>query len=129
MSEENLEYEINDANSIKENLTNDDILDNTCFFNDLNYLQNEYNFVDEDNIVAQHIDYFENYKLKMLHHIAHYYKIHTGKIKKKNIVQLIVDFENNTANVEIVYHRKLMCHCMDLLKNDHYFSKFILFNS
>lgn len=124
--ENNLKYEI------KENINNnemndvDSILNNENFFQDKDF-QEEFQFFDEDNIMAQHIDYFENYTVKMLQHIANYYKIPKTKLKKEELIQLIIQFENQDENSEEVYNRKRLWHYINELKNDSYFSKFILF--
>ena len=124
--ENNLKYEI------KENINNnelndvDSILNNENFFHDKDFHE-EFQFFDEDNIMAQHIDYFENYTVKMLQHIANYYKLPKTKLKKEELIQLIIQFENQDENSEVVYNRKRMWHYITELKNDSYFSKFVLF--
>ena len=77
--------------------------------------------------MAKQIDYLENYNVKMLHHIANYYKIPKKKLKKEQLIQLIIEFENDTNNDIMVYNRKKMWHYMNELKNDTYFSKFVIF--
>ena len=52
----------------------DNILNNECFFSDSNQETKWYDDID-DNLMSQHIDYFENYNLKQLHHISNYYNI------------------------------------------------------
>jgi len=124
--ENNLKYEI------KENINNnelndvDSILNNENFFHDKDFHE-EFQFFDEDNIMAQHIDYFENYTVKMLQHIANYYKLPKTKLKKEELIQLIIQFENQDENSEEVYNRKRLWHYINELKNDSYFSKFVLF--
>ena len=124
--ENNLKYEI------KENINNnemndvDSILNNENFFHDKDFHE-EFQFFDQDNIMAQHIDYFENYTVKMLQHIANYYKIPKTKLKKEELIQLIIQFENQDENSEEVYNRKRLWHYINELKNDSYFSKFVLF--
>jgi len=124
--ENNLKYKI------KENINNnemndvDSILNNENFFHDKDFHE-EFQFFDEDNIMAQHIDYFENYTVKMLQHIANYYKIPKSKLKKDELIQLIIQFENQEENSEEVYNRKRLWHYINELKNDSYFSKFVLF--
>jgi len=126
--ENNLKYEI------KENINNTDINDVDSILNDDNFFQDkdfhdQFQFFDEDNIMAQHIDYFENYTVKMLQHIAAYYKIPKTRLKKEELIQLIIQFENLDEHSELVYNRKKMWHYINELKNDSYFSKFIiLFN-
>jgi len=124
--ENNLKYEIKENTNNKQMNDVDSILNNENFFQDKDF-QEEFQFFDEDNIMAQHIDYFENYTVKMLQHIANYYKIPKSKLKKEELIQLIIQFENQDENSEEVYNRKRMWHYITELKNDSYFSKFILF--
>jgi hypothetical protein len=124
--ENNLKYEI------EENVNNNDMKDIDSILNNENFFQDEefheqFQFFDEDNLMAQHIDYFENYTVKMLQHIANYYKIPKARLKKEELIQLIIQFENLDENSEIVYNRKRMWHYITELKNDSYFSKFVLF--
>ena len=71
------------------------------------------------------MDYYENYNIKMLHHITNYYQIPKGRLKKDGIIELIIQFENNPDNSAIVYNRKRLWHYINELKNDNYFNRFI----
>jgi hypothetical protein len=122
-------YDIKEKNIINiDNLPDLDesSLEEEPFFMDL---QNQFNFFDHDNIIAQEIDYNENYTKAMLVHIASYYKVYDRKLKKDALIQKIVEFENDPANIETVYNRKKCWHFINELKNDKYFSKFIIFNN
>jgi hypothetical protein len=122
--ENNLTYEIHDTiKNMDYNTEIDSIINNDNFFSDF---QEEYDFFDEDNLLSQHIDYYENYTIKLLHQIAGYYKIKKNKIKKRLLVQLIIEFENNPENSVTVYNRKRLWHYLNELKEDEYFSKYIL---
>ena len=124
--ENNLKYEIKENTNNKQMNDVDSILNNENFFHDKDFHE-EFQFFDQDNIMAQHIDYFENYTVKMLQHIANYYKIPKTKLKKEELIQLIIQFENQEENSEEVYNRKRLWHYINELKNDSYFSKFVLF--
>ena len=52
--------------------------------------------------VAQELDYNENYTMKQLSRIADYYEISKRKLKKTELIEAIVIFENNPENCEIV---------------------------
>ena len=122
--ENNLTYEIHDIiENMDYNTEIDSVINNDNFFSDF---QEEYDFFDEDNLLSQQIDYYENYTIKLLHQIAGYYKIKRNKIKKGLLVQLIIDFENNPENSVTVYNRKRLWHYLNELKEDEYFSKYIL---
>jgi hypothetical protein len=126
LQENNLKYEILENPNKNEVNDVDSILNNDNFFQDKEF-QDQFQFFEEDNLMAQHIDYFENYTVKMLQHIANYYKIPKSRLKKEELIQLIIQFENEPDNSEIVYNRKRMWHYMNELKNDSYFSKFLIF--
>lgn len=120
----NLTYEIHDTiENADYNTEIDSIINNDNFFSDF---QEESNFFEEDNLLSQEIDYSENYTIKMLQQIAGYYKIKKNKIKKRLLVQLIIEFENNPENSVTVYNRKRLLHYLNELKDDEYFSKYIL---
>ena len=102
----------------------DNVMNNDSFFSDFKM---EIDSFDDDNMMAQHIDYVENYKVKQLHHISNYYQIPKRKLKKEELIELIIQFENDENNVEVVYNRKRLWHCLTELKDDEYFSKFVIF--
>jgi len=120
---------------LKETICN---IDNTSDKNDIDMMMNsdsffsdfkdEYDYFDDDNLIAQHIDYYENYNIKMLRHIATYYNILKKKLKKNELIDEIIKFENDPNNSIKVYNRKRYWHYINELKNDSYFSKYIMFN-
>lgn len=105
----------------------DNILNNDYFFSDS---KEETEWFDDtnDNLMSQHIDYFENYNLKELHHISNYYNIPKKKLKKDEVIEVIIQFENNNDNLLIVYNRKRFWYYLQELRTDSYFSKFIVFD-
>ena len=120
---------------LKETICN---IDNTSDKNDIDMMMNsdsffsdfkdEYDYFDDDNLIAQHIDYYENYNIKMLRHIATYYNILKKKLKKNELIDEIIKFENDPNNSIKVYNRKRYWHYINELINDSYFSKYIMFN-
>lgn len=107
------------TDDIQSELQHDIFNDN--FFSDFN------DELEQDNLLAQQMDYLDNYTLKTLHHIACYYKLQKNKLKKEQLVQNIVEFENNPENSDIVYNRKRLWYFIHELKDDEYFSKFVIF--
>ena len=83
----NLTYELHDKSvnitPINESPNIHDILDDDDYFSDediagFHLPSSDINHVDDildDDISAQHVDYSENYTVKMLSHIANYYDI------------------------------------------------------
>lgn len=110
------------------------ILDDDAFFFNLEH-DNENNVncthdtnTHDDNIMALHVDYSENYNIKMLHHICNYYNIPKNKIKKDDLITRIIDYENNPENSYQVYNRKRYWHYILELQKDDYFAKFVVFS-
>ena len=123
-----LEYEIKDSEfTIDIDAKNDidSMLNSEGFFSDF---KEQFDIFDHDNMTALHVDYFENYNLKMLYHIANYYNIPKKKLRKEELIQLIILFENDPDNTLAVYNRKRFWHYLHVLKSDQYFGKFIIFN-
>lgn len=78
--------------------------------------------------VAVRLDYSTNYTVKMLRHILDYYKIEKNKLRKTDMVDRIIEFENDYNNIEIVEKRKYLWQMIEELKNDEYMSKFVIFD-
>ena len=106
----------NQDNTLSENieLTNNS---NTDSKNNVN-ISNEWR--------AREIDYDLNYTLKYLSSILDFYDIKKHKLNKKDIITKILDFEMDIQNFSIVEERKRLFENFIELKNDKYFSKFIL---
>ena len=123
-----LNYEIHeqtdDSTNIFDKQEIDILLNNDNFFYE-NTDNN--NYLETDNIISQQIDYSQNYNIKKLTHIAKYYNLNIKKNKKEEIIDNIIQFENNPENSIAVYNRKRLWYYLNELKNDNYFSKFIIF--
>jgi hypothetical protein len=74
-----------------------------------------------------YLAYMNNYTVKNLINILGYYNINKNKLVKDEMVQLIILFENEPTNKNIVYQRKRLWKNILELKNNDYFKKFILF--
>lgn len=75
---------------------------------------------------AREIDYELNYTVKYLSSILDFYDIKKYKLNKKDIITRILEFEMDKENFSIVEERKRLFENFIELKNDKYFSKFIL---
>jgi hypothetical protein len=135
MSDENISINIDDNFSIMnnyENTVND--LDNILKeINDESFDMNNqiyYNSILESDIIAKSIDYDTNYNIKQLMLICDYYglskEVKINKLKKQDIIALLLDFEENIENVLIVYKRKQLWYFISELKNDKFMKKYIL---
>ena len=127
MTNSELQWEIQEnKNKFQENKEEiDSLINNESFFSDF---KEEFECFDYDNIMAQQIDYSQNYNISMLHHITNYYSLSKRKLKKDQLIDYIVQFENDPENSAIVYNRKRLWHYLNELKNDSYFGKFVIFN-
>ena len=80
--------------------------------------------------VSQIVDYQMNYTIKQLILICDYYgmlkQVKYNKCNKDEIVFLLVDFENDVNNEDIVSTRKNMWYYMNELKNNKFMKKYVL---
>ena len=75
---------------------------------------------------AREIDYDLNYNFKYLTNILEFYGIKKHKLNKKVIIERIIEFEMNIDNLNTVEIRKRLFDNFIELKNDKYFSKYIM---
>jgi hypothetical protein len=84
----------------------------------------------DDIILPQIVHYNENYTVKELIVICDYYgfskEIKTNKCNKEQIIEILVNFENDNANNEIVFKRQTLWFYINELKEDKFMKKFIL---
>lgn len=80
-----------------------------------------------DNYIALELYYSTNYTVKLLKQILDYYNINQTKLLKDEMIQLLVLFENDKNNFEIVNKRKRLWNNINELKKDDYLKKFIIF--
>ena len=86
--------------------------------------------LDDDLAVPKMINYHENYTVKELLLICEYYgfakELKQGKCNKEQIIQILVSFESDLNNSDIVFKRQNMWFYMNELKNDKFMKKFLL---
>ena len=71
-------------------------------------------------------DYEFNYTSKQLTSIYEYYQLgNTNRLKKIEIAQIIVAFEEDVENVDIVERRKTLWFYINELKSDPYTKKYV----
>ena len=80
-----------------------------------------------DSILANQLNYSDNYVLAELKKIATYYDISTRKLRKEELIQEIVLFESDQTHSEIVNRRIKLWYFVKELKQDKYFKPLILF--
>ena len=76
------------------------------------------------------INYNENFTVKELLLICDYYgfgkELKSNKCNKEEIIEILVSFESDSNNSEIVFKRQNMWFYMNELKNDKFMKKFLL---
>ena len=88
---------------------------------------------DDDGVFAEIKNYDLNYNVKQLLLICEYYGISKGalktnKMKKQDVIEQIVLFENDMSNFEIVQKRKQMWYYITELRDDKFMKKYILWS-
>ena len=80
--------------------------------------------------LPQIINYNENFTVKELLLICDYYgflkEIKTNKCTKDQIIEILVNFENDPINNDIVFKRQNLWFYINELKNDKFMKKYIL---
>ena len=82
----------------------------------------------DNNLYINYCYYNMNYNVKQLLIICDYYGFKNLKKKNKlNIIDIIVNFEQETQNKELVNKRKQLWFYIEELKRDKFMKKYILF--
>ena len=118
----NISYTITELNNdISNNDSNNDISNNDI---------SNYNISNIDNDSSYDIDIYvyNTYNVKQLSLILQYYDITKGRMCKDEIIQTILLFERDYHNLNIVNKRKYLWSIATQLKNDDFFSKYIVFD-
>ena len=82
--------------------------------------------LDLDTHVALELDYSTNYNVKLLGQIMDFYELSKRKLRKDEMVQMIVMFEMESDNYEKMDERKRLWENLAELKDHTFFSKYIL---
>lgn len=102
--------------------------DSNVFSDVKRILQNNEENIAYNEFMAQRIDYELNYNNKYLTQILEFYGFKKGKKTKKEIINQIIEFEMIPENRNIVDTRKRLFENFIELKNNPFFSKFIISN-
>ena len=131
---ENITYEFKDENS-NENLCEIEKL--LSDFEQIGYvnaaLDNSNRVcIEDDDMYTEMVHYDINYTVKQLLLICDYYglmkDVRTNKMKKQDVIEQILLFENNMENYELVIRRKELWYYINELKNDKMMKKFVIWN-
>jgi len=124
--------ENNTKNNIDFIIEEEDLNDNMNFdISELiKELENKDTILNHDLLMPQMINYNENFTVKDLMLICEYYgiakDIKMNKYKKEMIINILVCFEANPDNSDIVFKRQNMWFYINELKNDKFMKKYIL---
>ena len=117
--EENISFLIDESETTESEATNDK--------NELENANIYANFVDNDDMTPYILNYQLNFTLRQLTQICEYYNISKPKKCNKDIlIQMIIHFESDLENEDIVSSRKMMWFYMDQIKNDKYMKKYVV---
>ena len=124
MSDENIQIFFDDSFETTEET--EETIDLSDFLSEIE--NNEFNF--ESVTLSQLINYEMNYTIKQLMMICEYYDISkslkTNKCNKSEIINVLVHFENDIQNEELVLKRQNMWFYMNQLKTDKFMKKYII---
>lgn len=85
---------------------------------------------DDDSMMPQILNYQLNFTVRQLVQICEYYgiakEIKSNKFNKDETIQMLVVFENDQQNEDIVCKRRLLWFYADELKNDKYMKRYII---
>ena len=88
------------------------------------------NELDDELTIPKMINYNENFTVKELLLICDYYgfskELKTNKCNKEQIIEILVSFESDLNNSNIVFKRQNMWFYMSELKNDKFMKKYVL---
>ena len=110
-----------------------------CFdFEKINCTETENSFMNTNDNIEQDIMYTEmvnydmNYNVKQLLLICEYYgltkDVRKNKMKKQDVIEQILLFENNMDNYDTVVKRKELWYYINELKNDKMMKKYVIWN-
>ena len=84
----------------------------------------------DDLAVTQMVNYRENFTVKELLLICDYYgfakEVKNNKCNKEQIIEILVSFESDLNNYEVIFKRQNLWFYMSELKNDKFMKKFLL---
>ena len=115
MSDENISFFIDDTNTNVEEPF------------DVSNLLDKYDAQTEDYKMSQQLNYQLNMTVQQILRICNYYGIAKGlnKCAKDFLISILVDFESNEENSEIVSRRRLMWRYIEELRNDKFMKKHV----
>ena len=118
---ENINFLLRDTINGDNKLVLEELNTFTSSLSSLSSLDNQFIISDMES------HYTTTYNVKQIAQIMSYYKLQKGKATKNEMIQMILFFEIDPVNKSIVQQRLRLWQNILELKNDPYFSKYILF--
>ena len=101
-------------------------------FENISLHENENAGYENDQLYTDMLNYDMNFTVKQLLLICEYYgllkDVKTNKMKKQDIIEQILLFENNNDNYETVIRRKELWYYINELKEDKMMKKYVIWN-
>jgi hypothetical protein len=101
-------------------------------FENISLHMNSNDNYESDQLYTDMLNYDMNFTVKQLLLICEFYgllkDVKTSKMKKQDIIEQILMFENNNDNYELVIRRKELWYYINELKEDKMMKKFIIWN-
>ena len=119
---ENIYLSMNENETSSKNTNVNELIHN---FNNIQKYQQQFKRIRTNSFDDENTNYNDN-SIKELTLICDYYNINISKMKKKEIVNEINNFEYNLQNQFLVKERKRLWFYIETLKNDKYMKKFVL---
>ena len=130
---ENVLFYLNEDNDVISDNNDENNLDIAFFLQEFHNLEcghdqnlNKSIAVLDDEIFTQIKNYELNFNVKKLLLIFEYYRLKMNKMKKQDIIEQIILYENNTDNIGMVIKRKELWYYMGELKNDKIMKRFVI---
>jgi len=128
---ENITYEFKDDLPCENSYEIDKLLSD---FEQISYIDTMDNrnsiCIEDDDMYTEMVNYDMNYTVKQLLLICDYYglmkDVRTNKMKKQDVIEQILLFENNMENYEVVVRRKELWYYISELKSDKMMKKFVI---
>lgn len=129
---ENITYEF------KDDFSNDNLCEIEKLLSDfeqINYINSAIDnsnrvCIEDDDMYSEMVNYDMNYNVKQLLLICDYYglmkDVRVNKMKKQDVIEQIILFENNIDNYEVVTRRKELWYYINELKSDKMMKKFVI---
>ena len=135
---ENIQYAIIEKSeqNISDDVCKDDLLkdvnhivDNELKNNQehLELLEDYVEFSQDAEAYAKEVDFSINNNVSELRRIMDYYQIPKRRMKKNEMIEELILFEQDISNIDIVTHRRYLWDSINELKADPFMSKYISF--